>query len=83
MQRNANHRFSGWTRRYFVLDSLGQLVAHTPIEPRWKRPGGKKGESGADEGGDDGAGEGGHHGQLLVGTAVKGIPGASEPCGTR
>ena len=34
MQRNANHRFSGWTRRYFVLDSLGQLVAHTPIEPR-------------------------------------------------
>ena len=73
MQRNANHRFSGWTRRYFVLDSLGQLVAHTPIEPRWKRPGGKKNESGADEGGDDGAGEGGHHG--LVGTAVKGIAG--------
>ena len=73
MQRNANHRFSGWTRRYFVLDSLGQLVAHTPIEPRWKRPGGKKNESAADEGGDDGAGEGGHHG--LVGTAVKGIAG--------
>ena len=75
MQRNANHRFSGWTRRYFVLDSLGQLVAHTPIEPRWKRPGGKKNESGADEGGDDGAGEGGHHGHGLVGTAVKGIAG--------
>ena len=70
LQRNANHRFSGWTRRYFVLDSLGRLVAHTPIEPRWKRPGGKKHE---DEEGADETNEGGHHG--LMGTAVKGIAG--------
>jgi Arf-GAP/coiled-coil/ANK repeat/PH domain-containing protein len=70
LQRNANHRFSGWTRRYFVLDSLGRLVAHTPIEPRWKRPGGKKPE---DEEGADETNEGGHHG--LMGTAVKGIAG--------
>ena len=50
--------------------AVQEAVAHTPIEPRWKRPGGKKHE---DEEGADETNEGGHHG--LMGTAVKGIAG--------